>query len=170
MTSFRQLLMIRIPVFYSFHYARDVMRVQQIRNIGVLDDNKPVSPNQWEQVKRGGSHSIQRWIDHNMKYKRCVIVLIGEETSERPWVRYEIEKAWTDRKAIIGIYIHNIRCPRNGLGAKGKNPFDSFTLDNGQKLSSKVTCFDPLPYNAYNDIARNMPKLVHAAMQSKVLT
>ena len=51
MTSFRQSLMIRIPVFYSFHYTRDVMRVQQIRNIGVLDDNKPVSPNQWEQVK-----------------------------------------------------------------------------------------------------------------------
>ena len=167
MTSFRQSLMIRIPVFYSFHYTRDVMRVQQIRNIGVLDDNKPVSPNQWEQVKRGGSRSIQRWIDDNMKYKRCVIVLIGEETSERPWVRYEIEKAWTDRKAIIGIYIHNIRCPRNGLGVKGKNPFDSFTLDIDQRLSSIVTCFDPSPYNAYNDIARNMPRLVHAAIQQR---
>lgn len=110
---------------------------------------------------------IQRWIDDNMKYKRCVIVLIGEETSERPWVRYEIEKAWTDRKAIIGIYIHNIRCPRNGLGVKGKNPFDSFTLDNGQRLSSIVTCFDPSPYNAYNDISRNMPRLVHAAIQQR---
>ena len=102
-----------------------------------------------------------------MKYKRCVIVLIGEETSERPWVRYEIEKAWTDRKAIIGIYIHNIRCPRNGLGVKGKNPFDSFTLDIDQRLSSIVTCFDPSPYNAYNDIARNMPRLVHAAIQQR---
>lgn len=25
-------------VFYSFHYENDVMRVQQIRNIGVLEE------------------------------------------------------------------------------------------------------------------------------------
>jgi len=33
-------------IFYSFHYANDVMRVQQIRNIGMLEDNSPVSPNE----------------------------------------------------------------------------------------------------------------------------
>jgi len=167
MTSYRQSLMIRIPVFYSFHYAKDVMRVQQIRNIGALDENKPVSPNEWEQVKRGGNASVQRWIDDNLKYKRCVIVLVGEETSERPWVKYEIEKAWTDRKAIGGIFIHNLRCPRTGLGVKGKNPFDAFTLDNGRRLSSVVTCFDPSPYNAYNDIANNITSLVHSAIQQR---
>jgi hypothetical protein len=159
--------MIRIPVFYSFHYAKDVMRVQQIRNIGALDDNKPVSSNEWEQVKRGGNRSIQRWIDDNLKYKRCVIVLVGEETSERPWVQYEIEKAWTGGKGIVGIYIHNLRCPRTGLGVKGKNPFDVFTLTNGQKLSSVVTCFNPSPYNAYTDIAANMTRLVNVAIQQR---
>jgi hypothetical protein len=167
MTSFRQSLMIRIPVFYSFHYAKDVMRVQQVRNIGALDENKPVSPNEWEQVKRGGDSSIQRWIDDNLKYKRCVIVLVGEETSERPWVKYEIEKAWSDGKAIVGIYIHNLRCPRTGLGVKGKNPFDNFTLDNGLRLSSVVTCFDPSPYKTYNDIASNMTNLVRSAIQKR---
>jgi hypothetical protein len=60
MTVYRQSLLIRIPVFYSFHYAKDVMRVQQIRIIGALDENKPVSPNEWEQVKRGGNRSIKR--------------------------------------------------------------------------------------------------------------
>jgi len=167
MTTYRQSLLIRIPVFYSFHYAKDVMRVQQIRNIGALDDNKPVSPNEWEQVKRGGNRSIQRWIDDNMKYKRCVIVLIGEETSERPWVRYEIEKAWNDGKAVVGIYIHNLRCPRTGLGIRGKNPFDRLTLKNGQRLSSVVPCFDPSPHNAYNEIASNIASLVHSANQQR---
>ena len=62
--------MARKPTFFSFHYANDVMRVQQIRNIGALDGNEPVSPNDWEQVKRGGDASVKRWIDENMKYKK----------------------------------------------------------------------------------------------------
>lgn len=39
-------------VFYSFHFDNDVMRVQQIRNMGVLEGDEPVSPNTWEQIKR----------------------------------------------------------------------------------------------------------------------
>jgi hypothetical protein len=70
-------------IFYSFHFANDVMRVQQIRNIGALEDNKPVSENQWEDIKRKGDDAIKRWIDDNMSYRSCVIVLIGTETAER---------------------------------------------------------------------------------------
>ena len=44
--------MAREPVFYSFHYDNDVFRVQQIRNMGAVDGNEPVSANDWEQVKR----------------------------------------------------------------------------------------------------------------------
>ncbi|WP_353939677.1 TIR domain-containing protein [Micromonospora sp. b486] len=29
-----------------------------------------------------------------MAYKKAVIVLVGQETASRPWVIYEIEKAW----------------------------------------------------------------------------
>ena len=39
-------------VFYSFHYKNDVMRVQQIRNIGVIEGNIPVSSNTWEEIER----------------------------------------------------------------------------------------------------------------------
>ncbi len=39
-------------VFYSFHFDYDVMRVQQIRNMGAIEDNKPVSANDWEEVKK----------------------------------------------------------------------------------------------------------------------
>ena len=34
-------------VFFSFHFKNDVMRVQQIRNIGVIEGNTPVSPSNW---------------------------------------------------------------------------------------------------------------------------
>lgn len=159
--------MARKPVFFSFHYGNDVMRVQQVRNIGSLEGNTPVSANEWETVKRGGDTSIKRWIDENMKYKQCVIVLVGEETANRPWVKYEIEKAWNDGKPIFGIYIHNLNCPRTGNSLKGKNPFDQFTLNNGSKLSDIVNCHDPLLSDAYNDIARNMEKWVSAAVAQR---
>lgn len=38
-------------VFYSFHCKNDVMRAAQIRNIDVIDGNKPVSENEWEEGK-----------------------------------------------------------------------------------------------------------------------
>ncbi|MDJ1498406.1 TIR domain-containing protein [Cytophagaceae bacterium DM2B3-1] len=155
-------------VFYSFHYDNDVFRVQQIRNIGTLEDDKPVSTNEWEQIKRGGDAAIKRWIDDNLKYKSCLIVLIGLETSTSRWVKYEIEKAWNDGKAVFGIYIHNLKCPRTGICNKGVNPFDNFTIDNtGKLLSSIVKCYNPNSSNAYTDIANNLENWIEEAINNR---
>ena len=159
--------MAKKPVFFSFHFDNDVMRVQQVRNIGAIEGNTPISPNAWEIVRSGGKASIKRWIDENMKYKQCVIVLVGTDTADRPWVRYEIEKAWNYGKPILGIFIHNLKCPRTGTCRKGKNPFDTFNFDNGRKLSTAVNCYDPSPNDAYNDIARNMESWVNAAIAQR---
>lgn len=59
----------RVPVFYSFHFDNDVMRVQQIRNIGAIEGNSAVNANEWEQLKRSGKTAVQNWIDNNLKYK-----------------------------------------------------------------------------------------------------
>ncbi len=154
-------------IFYSFHFDNDVMRVQQIRNIGALEDNKPISANDWEEVKKKGNASIEKWIDDNMKYRSCVVVLVGEETAGRPWVKYEIKKAWNDGKGLLGIYIHNIKCPRNGKCSKGRNPFDDFDLKNGNKLSSIVKCYNPDSTDAYKDIKDNIETWVEAAIAQR---
>ena len=151
-------------VFYSFHFDNDVMRVQQIRNIGVIEDNKPVSANDWEDVKKKGKDAIEKWIDDNMKYRSCVVVLVGEETANRPWVQYEIIKGWNDNKGVLGIYIHNIKCPRNGKCSQGKNPFDNVNFKDGRKLSSVVKCFNPSSTDAYNDIAKNLEAWIEDAI------
>lgn len=153
------------PVFYSFHFDNDVMRVQQVRNIGVIEDNKPVSVNDWEEVKRNVNGSIQKWIDENMKYKSCVVVLVGEETADRPWVQYEISKGWNDKRGVVGIYIHNIKCPRNGTCRQGQNPFEKITFkDTGRKLADVVKCYNPNPIYAYMDISQNLEKWVDEAI------
>ena len=154
-------------VFYSFHFDNDVMRVQQIRNIGAIEGNTPVSANNWETVKRSGENAVKKWIDDNMNYKDCVIVLVGSETANRRWVKYEICKAWNDNRGLFGIYIHNLKDPRTGVCQKGPNPFDSIQLNNGQRLSSYIKCYDPISWDAYNDIARNIEQWVEDAIIAK---
>lgn len=155
-------------IFYSFHYDSDVMRTQQIRNIGAIDGNQPTSPNNWEVVKKAGDAAIKKWIDDNMNNRSCVVVLVGEKTYERKYVKYEIEKAWNEGKGLLGIYIHNIRCPRNGTCAKGKNPFDEFTFNGTDtKLSTKVNCYDPSPANAYNEITANLSAWIEDAIAAR---
>lgn len=159
--------MAKRQIFYSFHYNNDVMRVAQIRNIGALEENKPVSENDWEEVKKKGDSAIKTWINDNMKYRSCVVVLIGEETSKRPWVKYEIERAWNEGKGLLGIYIHNIKCPRNGKCTKGASPFEQFSLNDGTKLSSKVKCYDPNSSDAYNDIKENIEDWIEKAIEDR---
>lgn len=166
-TDDKEKIMAKIPVFYSFHFNNDVMRVQQIRNIGSIEGNSAVNANEWERIKQKGKAAVQNWIDENMKYKRCVVVLIGSETASRPWVMYEIERAWNQGKAIIGIYIHNIKCARSGTCRKGPNPFDQFEFNDGRKLSSVVPCYDPDSTQAYRDVAANISNWINHAIESK---
>lgn len=154
-------------VFYSFHYDNDVMRLHQIRNIGSFDKSELLSPNDWEIVKKGGDRAIKKWIDEQMNYRSCVIVLIGEETANREWVQYEIKKAFADGKGLFGIYIHNLKCPSTGKSSKGKNPFEQFTLNDGRKLSEIFTCYNPNILDAYNDIAKNMEHWIETAIAKR---
>ncbi|WP_428507375.1 TIR domain-containing protein [Roseateles sp.] len=156
--------MARVPVFYSFHFDNDVMRVQQIRQMGMIDGDEPVSPNDWETVKRRGSAAVERWIDDNMKYKRCVVVLIGTETHTRPWIQHEIRKAWTDNRGLLGIHIHNLNCPRQGTCSKGTNPFDQFTFRDGNNNIVRPPVYDPPAYGTYNHIKDHLAAWVDDAV------
>ncbi len=168
--------MAKRQVFYSFHFDNDVMRVQLIRNMGIVEGDEPVSPNEWEQLKKkdGG---VQKWIDDNIAYRSCVVVLIGEDTANRPWVQYEISKGWNDGKGVLGIYIHNLKCANkvrqgySGTCSQGPNPFDKVSFNsgplNGQKLSSVVKCYNPSASDAYADIRSNIDSWVEAAIAAR---
>ncbi len=156
--------MAKRQVFYSFHFDNDVMRVQQVRNIGAIEDNKPVAANDWEKIRKSGDEAIKKWIADNMDYRSCVVVLVGEDTANRPWVKYEIKKAWKDEKGLVGIYIHNLKDPKTGKSNKGTNPFEQFKV--GEKsLSSIVKCYNPDSSDAYNDIKKNLEDWIEEAIE-----
>ena len=148
--------MARRPVFLSFCYKDDVTRVQQIRNMGTIIEGQPLlSANEFETIKRQGEAAIKKWIDEQLKYKQCLIVLIGENTANRPWVQYEIRKAYELGKPMFGIYIHNLK-GLTGVSRKGADPFVKVF-----GISSEFKCYDPfhMDYNglrAYNEIEKNI--------------
>jgi MTH538 TIR-like domain (DUF1863) len=111
-------------VFYSFHYKHDVHRVQLVMNINALAGQPILNSQEWEKVRRGGTTAIQNWIDGQMAYKKAVIVLIGKDTATRPWVRYEVEKAWADKRPLLGIRIHGLSS-MGTVDSIGGNPFTS---------------------------------------------
>lgn len=166
--------MAKRQVFYSFHFANDSWRAAQVKNMGVVEGNTPVSTNEWEEVKKKGEDSIKRWINSTMYYRTCVIVLIGSETDSRKWCNYEIEHAWKEGKGIVGIFIHGLEDATGKQCIKGSNPFDNFYIDktmnyiakrnnavdsNEIKLSSVCKAYNP-PYlsskNVYAYIKENL--------------
>ena len=121
--------MAKRQVFYSFHLKNDSWRAGEVRNIGVVEGNIPVSSNEWEEVKRKGDDSIKKWIKTHMDYRSCIVVLIGSETATRKWCKYEIKQAWKEGKGIVGVYVHNLKDFNGKQSYKGDNPFRQFCID-----------------------------------------
>lgn len=154
-------------VFYSFHFDNDAWRAGQVRNMGIVDGSEPLKGNRWEDVKKKSDKDIKEWIQKNLKDKSCLVVLIGEETSERKWVQYEIKTAWELGKAVCGVYIHKLKNKTGNQSSKGKNPFDKFTIDD-EKLSDVVPVFNSKYSSSqyvYDDIKENLKNLVEEAIE-----
>lgn len=159
-------------MFFSFHYIADNWRVSQIRNMHALEENCPVSDNEWEQIKKGGDHAISRWIDGQMWGKSCLIVMAGSGTANRKWVNYEIAKAWNDGKGVMGIRIHGLKDRNGNTSLGGANPFDYLTEKNANKrLSNFVTLYDPTSIwgssETYANIKKNLAGWVEEAIKSR---
>jgi len=154
--------------FYSFHYKPDNWRASQVRNMGVIEGNRPCSDNDWEKITQGGDEKIKKWIAEQLHGKSCVVVLIGSNTAGRKWINHEIVNGWNDGKGVVGIYVHNLRDSNEKQSTKGSNPFSSIKYgDSAKMLSSVVKAYDP-PYstskNVYDHIKTNLEYWVEEAI------
>ena len=156
-------------VFYSFHYAPDNWSVAQVRNIGVIDGNRPATDNDWETVKRGGDAAIKRWIAEQMHGRSCTMVLIGTNTADRKWINHETVKSWNDGMGMVGIHIYRLKDRHEKLSRKGPNPYSFITHGtSGKKLSTIVKCYDPPGENSqakYSWISKNLSGIVEQSIE-----
>lgn len=100
-------------VFFSFHYDNDVQRAFVVRQSWVTKPNRTASGvidrADFESIKKNGDAAIKRWIDNQLIGTSVTVVLIGAETLQRPFVKYEIEQSIIRRNGILGVFVHNIR-------------------------------------------------------------
>ena len=118
--------------------------------MGVIEGNRPATDNDWESVKKGGDAAIQKWINDQMKYRSCTVVLVGSNTANRKWINYEIQKSWSERMGVVGIHIHHLKDSNQSQAYQGSNPF-GYVYSNGMYLSQAVKLYNS-PHTDSKDV------------------
>ena len=73
-------------VFFSFHYGRDIWRVNQVRQSWVTKDRETAGfwdASLWEEARKKGDAAIKKMIDDALRNTSVTVVLIGAETAHR---------------------------------------------------------------------------------------
>lgn len=161
--------MARRRCFFSFHYELDSHRAAQVRSIGAIEGNQPVSDNDWESIKAGGDAAIRRWVGDQLQYRSCTLVLVGAKTANRKWINYEIEESWKRGMGVAGIRIHGLKDLNRRITSPGANPFDCVDVKpGGRKLSQVVKLYNPPGTNSkerYGWIKENLLAIVEEAIR-----
>jgi hypothetical protein len=114
-------------VYFSFHYQRDIFRVQQVKQHYVTKENYTEAGyfdgSLEEKAKREGDAAVKALIDNGLKGSSVNCVLIGNETYKRRWVDYEILKSIEYDMGVFGVRIHQLKDPKTGVDSFGSNPF-----------------------------------------------
>lgn len=97
--------------FFSFKY-KDVSRAMVVRNSWVAQGKQAagfVDAADFEKLKKQGDATIQRWIDGQLNGTSVTVVLVGQQTCNSRWVKYEIEKSIAIGNGLLGIDVSKIK-------------------------------------------------------------
>ena len=134
-------------VFFSFHYGNDVWRANQVRNSWVTKERSAagfIDSADFEKIEKEGEQAIKDWIVEQLKGTSVTVVLIGNETSNRKYVKYEIEKSFEKGNGIVGVYIHNLKNQDGKTSIKGSTIF--------RELGTVYRVYDYVNDNGYDNL------------------
>ncbi|MFA7276622.1 MAG: TIR domain-containing protein [Pseudobdellovibrionaceae bacterium] len=126
-------------VFFSFHYQRDIWRVNQIRSIPNITGCSAAGfqdASLWEEAKKKGDAAIKKMIDDGLANTSVTVVCIGAKTAGRQYINYEIEQSIKRGNGIIGIQIHELKDMNGNTDSAGTTP--SKLESNGYKVFKYV--------------------------------
>lgn len=126
-------------VFFSFHYQRDVWRINQIRNIPNVTGCAAAGfqdASLWEEAKKKGDAAIKRMIDGALNNTSVTVVFIGNKTAGRKFINYEIEQSIERGNGIVGIQIHHLEDHQGEADQPGATP--RLLTENGFKIYKYV--------------------------------
>ena len=122
-------------VFFSFHYQRDIVRVNQIRNLPEVTDQAAAGfkdNSLWEKAKKKSDGAVKQLIDHGLIGSSVTVVCIGNKTAGRKFINYEIQKSIDRGNGIIGVQIHHLKNFAGEVDTAGDTP--ALLIRNGYKI------------------------------------
>ena len=135
-------------VFFSFHYQRDIWRVNQIRNLPNIVGCAAagfVDASLWEEAKKKGDAAIKQLIDEGLRNTSVTVVCVGEKTAGRKYINYEIEQSLARGNGLVAVQIHHLKDQNGQTDQPGtipskitKNDFKAYKYVNGERLSDWI--------------------------------
>ncbi len=126
--------------FFSFCYE-DVknFKVNVVRNSWLLNHSADsfIDGSIWEKEKSKGPTVIKNLIEAGLKKTSVTTILIGDETADRRWVKYEIVKSFEKGNGMLGIHINRIRGREQAISTRGQNPLERLAFqisEDGKKI------------------------------------
>src|SRR5438105_6843083 len=98
--------------FFSFHYTDDIWRANQVRNSNVVAGSDTAGffdHSEYEDAKKSGPEAIKRMIMKHLNNTSVTVVLIGSQTAQRPWVKFEIEQSVARKMGFLGVYFNIVK-------------------------------------------------------------
>ena len=135
-------------VFFSFHYQRDIWRVNQIRNIPNVTGCSAAGfqdASLWEDAKKQGDAAIMNLIDESLGNTSVTVVCVGSKTAGRKYINYEIEKSMERGNGIVAVQIHHLKDQDGNTDTAGSIPakieangYKAYKYDDHWKLGNWV--------------------------------
>lgn len=122
--------------FFSFHYKPDVMRAWIARNSWVTKvaqgDRASAGffdSSVFEKSKKESDEALKTFLRNGLNNTTVTCVLVGEHTTLRRWVRYEIFRSFMRGNGLLAVQINTIPAPNNPPTPAGSNPFDNLAFE-----------------------------------------
>jgi hypothetical protein len=135
-------------VFFSFHYQRDIWRVNQIRNIPNITGNAAAGfkdASLWEDARKKDDDVIKKMIDKALEGTSVTVVFSGAKTAGRKFINYEIQKSLDRGNGLVGMQInhlvnHNGETDEVGADPKGieEAGFKIYKYVDVEKLANRI--------------------------------
>ena len=112
-------------VFFSFHYQRDVWRVNQIRSMPNITGCAAAGfqdASLWEETKKKGDAGVKKLIDDGLTNTSVTVVCVGAATAGRKFINYEIQKSIDRGNGIVAVQVHHLKDQNGKADAAGAIP------------------------------------------------
>ncbi len=135
-------------VFFSFHYQRDIWRVNQIRNIPNITGCFAAGfqdASLWEEAKKKGDTVVKKLIDDGLVNTSVTVVCIGEKTAGRKYINYEIQQSIARGNGLVGIQINHLKDDDGNTDSVGNIPaniksngYEVYKYVDHEKLANRI--------------------------------